>query len=272
MVARILKLALPFFKVMGPSILIGAILGAYPGYKAYEYTWIDSGFCTSCHIHDYANTSWKKSIHGSITTCHDCHHQPLVQYFDEAAALILKKPQFPVDMKHVPYVDKHLCESCHWDFGKAGHPHVAGPLQEHQLKDIPKVSNTRLHKLHLSKEVSMPYPKQQHLDEGFSKGDIAPKVKSANQASAESEAKGSHDSGSETFPKRSITCVDCHGGMANRAHNFSATDVSCVRCHKATHKVFDPTKVQTTFGCRNCHFIEFMVETETGPEAVKAEH
>ena len=250
MVARIIKRLWglrPIIIFMSPALIAGALIGTYPGYKAFEYTWVESAFCVNCHIHDYANVSWKKSIHGGITTCHDCHHQPLIQYFEEAAALIRKKPQFPVDMKHLPHVDKHPCQSCHWDFGKAGHPDVAGPLSAHALKDIPKVNRTRLHKLHLEEEVELPLPKDQHLDaKGLGTNAQYPE---------------------KTWPSRPIMCVDCHGGAGNRAHNFSATDVACVRCHGSLHQRIANSKTQKTFGCRNCHFIEFLVETEAATPA-----
>lgn len=264
MVTRIFKWALPFITFMAPSLIAGALIGIYPGYKAYEYTWVESGFCTRCHIHDYANISWKKSVHGAVTTCHDCHHQPLIQYLEEAVALVTKKPSFPVDLKHVPHVDKHLCETCHWDFGKSGKPDVAGPLKAHDLKDIPKVSNTRLHKLHLSKQVKLPFPSKQHLD-------TQPTDNLVNTSMIGYESK---EVGKKEWASRDITCVDCHGGIANRAHNFSATDIACVRCHNAMHKDFAPSKVQATFGCRNCHFIEFMVETPSSEpdEGFRKEH
>ena len=58
--------------------------------------------------------------------------------------------------------------------------------------------------------------------------------------------------------KRPIACVDCHGGIPNRAHQFSATDASCINCHqKVAHA---PTEFQKKFGCRNCHFSEFLIE------------
>ncbi|MGK5084185.1 hypothetical protein WDW37_12890 [Bdellovibrionota bacterium FG-1] len=250
MVKRLLNAAKPYLVFMLPALVIGGVVGTYPGYKAFQYTWVDSGFCTKCHIHDYANVSWKKSIHGKITTCHDCHHQPLVQYFEEAVALVTKKPRFPLDMKHVPHVEKHLCEGCHWDFGHSGHADVAGPLSSHALKDIPKVSNTRLHKLHLSKEVKLPFPQQQHLGAAL-KGKWIEDSMLGHGADADKTV----------WQARPIMCIDCHGGIANRAHNFGATDVACVRCHNALPAKFAHTQVQTTFGCRNCHFLEFMVET-----------
>ncbi len=232
-----------FLALTAPAIVIGLLMGAYPGYKAYEYMWKDARFCMTCHQHDYASHSWQSSIHGRTTTCHDCHHQPLHQYAEEIYILLTQKEKFPKSMKHLPYVTRDLCESCHID-----HPHdtssISGPFSGKSLKEIPKINKTRLHALHLSKETDAPLPKSFHLlkDDASQFGKFGQKK----------------NSNSHLSQKRHLVCVDCHGGIPNRAHNFSATDASCINCHEkiAQH----PTKLQKTFGCRNCHFTEFLIE------------
>lgn len=226
-----------------PAMIIGIFIGTYPGYKAYEYMWKDAKFCMTCHQHDYANQSWKSSIHGRTTTCHDCHHQPLRQYVEEMYVLMTQKDVFPVTMKHLPYVTKDLCESCH-----VNHPHsissISGPFEGKNLDKIPKIEKTRLHALHLSKKTDTPLPKSLHL----LKDDTSHYGKFGHTGPGQTrESK-----------KRGLVCVDCHGGISNRAHNFSATDASCINCHEKVAK--HPTPLQKKFGCRNCHFIEFLVE------------
>ncbi|MBI2646551.1 MAG: NapC/NirT family cytochrome c [Deltaproteobacteria bacterium] len=229
--------------ILSPAIVVGILIGAYPGYKAYEYMWKDARFCMTCHQHDYASLSWKNSIHGRVTTCHDCHHQPLHQYAEEIVVLLTQKEIYPKSMKHIPYVTKNLCESCHID-----HPHdtssISGPFAGKNLKDIPKINKTRLHALHLSKETDAPLPRLFNLlkDDTTQFG----KFRSETHPNARSSK------------KRHLACVDCHGGIPNRAHNFSATDASCINCHEKIAK--HPTKLQKTFGCRNCHFTEFFIE------------
>ncbi|HEX4925265.1 MAG TPA: NapC/NirT family cytochrome c, partial [Bdellovibrionales bacterium] len=78
---NLLKYLAASLSVVLPAMVLGALAGAFPGYKAYEYVWTDARFCTSCHVHDYATVGWAQSIHGEKTTCHDCHHQPLRAYF-----------------------------------------------------------------------------------------------------------------------------------------------------------------------------------------------
>ncbi|HEX4924849.1 MAG TPA: hypothetical protein VFV50_12220, partial [Bdellovibrionales bacterium] len=58
--------------------------------------------------------------------------------------------------------------------------------------------------------------------------------------------------------------ADCHGGPANRGHNFAAADASCVRCHSLPHK----TQVGREYGCKSCHFSGFLVpyQFQTKPE------
>ncbi len=224
-------------------MMMGLIIGSYPGYKVYEYMWKDEKFCMTCHQHDYASYSWRSSIHGRLTTCHDCHHQPLHQYAQEMFVLLTQADIYPRTMKHLPFVNRDLCESCH-----VTHPHdtssISGPLEGKSLKDVPKIEKTRLHALHLGKKTKEPLPKAFNL----LKEDV------------EQFGKFGGKSQMEVHPgkERSLVCVDCHGGIPNRAHNFSATDASCINCHEKIAK--HPTQLQKTFGCRNCHFIEFLVE------------
>jgi len=161
-------------------------------------------------------------------------------------ALVKGDTGYPSGMKHLPKISKELCQDCHWDFGHKGHPNVTGPLKSEDLENIPKVSNTRLHKIHLAKKTETPLPNNLHLDTS---------LEEQRRLIAEPEKK---------VAARDIICADCHGGIPNRAHNFGATDASCIRCHQkgCTEEdvhCFSPT--QKTFGCRNCHFLEFMAET-----------
>ena len=226
-----------------PARVIGLLIGTYPGYTAYEYMWKDPRFCMSCHQHDYASHSWKSSIHGRVTTCHDCHHQPLRQYAEEIYVLLTQKDIYPKSMKHLPHITKDLCESCH--ISKPSHTSsISGPFEGENLESIPKIEKTRLHALHLSKQTETPLPRAFHLLE--------------EKVSEYGKFKQTENSSDRSLMKRPIACVDCHGGISNRAHNFSATDASCIECHQkvAAH----PTKLQKTFGCRSCHFTEFLIE------------
>lgn len=227
------------FVFLAPSLLLGAVVGLYPGYRFYRYAWFNPQFCTSCHVHDYATVSWSQSIHGEKTTCHDCHHQRLRDYVKEAYVMATHPPTFPKDLHHTPYVAKSLCSACHVA-NFADHSTITGPMASEDIEKIPKVDLSKLHKAHLSKETEFSLLNTHSFDENERDVNHLHPTLEINRTKAE---------------KRLITCADCHGGPANRGHNFSAVDSTCIRCHEAPHK----TKVGQTYGCRSCHFQEFLI-------------
>ena len=227
-----------------PSMAIGAVVGSYPGYKVYEFTWKEAAFCTSCHVHDYASVGWKNSIHGRLTTCHDCHHQPLHAYMEELYILVTKHPKFPKDLHAIPHVPKDLCQACH-----VTHPEdsstITGPLSAESVAQLPKVDRMKLHRFHLNQKVRMPLPNDLKMEGEDNFGRVEDETPAQTNSS---------------LPKRSIQCMDCHGGPPNRAQNFSATDRACTHCHENMRN--HPMGKQ--MGCRNCHFQEFMTPVPPG--------
>ena len=113
-------------------------------------------------------------------------------------------------------------------------------LNNEDVQKIPKVDLSYLHAAHLKKETDLAL--QNHSDLKPNERD----PKNLYPTLTPDLTKGE---------KRSITCADCHGGPQNRGHNFSAVDSTCVRCHEKSHD----TKVAKTFGCRSCHFQDFMI-------------
>ncbi|HCM40469.1 MAG: hypothetical protein A2Z97_09325 [Bdellovibrionales bacterium GWB1_52_6] len=249
MVKRIFFILWPFLILLGPYFLFGALVGSIPGYMLYSYVWKDDKFCTSCHVHDYASIGWKTSIHGELTTCHDCHHQPLIDYAKEAIVLITKQPKFPMDLHHIPHVPVDICGACHLTEPEQTAT-VAGPMTKKDISKLPKVDQLYLHELHLRMETRMPLPRAFPLGKEKAYGTF--------EESARVEQK--------TSTKRSVMCMDCHGGPANRAHDFSVADRSCVRCHANTHR----TELVKKLGCRTCHFQDFLTPVSaTLPESEK---
>lgn len=232
----------PILIFLAPSLLIGSLLGLYPGYRLYQYAWYDERFCLTCHVHDYANVGWSQSIHGQTTTCHDCHHQKLRDYMREAAVMVIRQPKFPQDLHHTPYVNNQLCSACHIS-NATEQSTITGPMSLEDVLLIPKVDQSYLHKVHLSKTTDLTLLNARAHNENER---ILEKLQPSKEFSKE---KG---------PSRQITCADCHGGPANRGHNFSAVDSSCVRCHETPHQ----TKITKEFGCRSCHFQSFMIPFE----------
>jgi len=230
------KILRAFLMLTFPSLLIGMGIGAYPGYKTYEYTWKDANFCISCHVHDYATYSWEESSHGQATTCHDCHHQPLHQYIKEAYVYVTKRPVFPKDLHHTPNVPSDLCQSCHLS-AHADRSTITGPLAKENLAHVPKVDKLYLHAFHLERKTKLTLLKSHQLSDEERMGQfVNPKVIKQDE-------------------ERAIACSDCHGGPTNRAHHFSAVDLSCVRCHGNIHR----SPMGQEYGCRNCHFQEFLL-------------
>ncbi len=229
----------PVFIFLIPSLLIGAIIGSVPGYKAYEYVWKDPDFCTACHVHDYATIAWENSSHKQLTTCHDCHHQSLRDYMKSAYSLILHQPKFPFDLDHVPHVPKGICKACHFT-NPEDTSTISGPLGPDMVKKLPKVDKTYLHQVHLAQTTKLQLLKEEK---------IAPELRMGTKSFLPSSHEGD---------LRSITCSDCHGGPSNRAHNLTVTDSACLRCHEQKHK----TPVVKEFGCRQCHFHQFMLTAD----------
>lgn len=225
-----------------PSLIPGMIVGTYPGYQFYKYVWYNADFCTSCHVHDYATVGWKNSGHGPVTTCHDCHHQKLRDYIREAIVMVKDQPKFPKDLHHTPYVKKELCAACHVT-DAADRSTISGPFKYEDVQKIPKVDLSHLHAAHMKEKTE--YKLQNHFALAPNERD----PKNLFPTLAHDRTKGE---------KRDITCADCHGGPQNRGHNFSAVDSSCVRCHEKSHE----SKVAQTFGCRNCHFQDFMIPVD----------
>jgi len=225
-----------------PSLILGAGVGLYPGYQLYRYAWYDAQFCLTCHVHDYANVGWSQSVHGQTTTCHDCHHQKLRDYMRESIVMILHQPKFPEDLHHTPYVKKELCSACHIS-NAADRSTITGPMSYEDVKQIPKVDQSFLHKVHLAKTTDLTLLNtHKHTENERILEKLSP----------------SKEFNREKGERRQVTCADCHGGPTNRGHNFSAVDASCVRCHQDSHG----SKVTKTYGCRTCHFQAFMIPFE----------
>lgn len=96
-----------------PFLFLGSLLGMATGTRVFVKVWYDPQFCTSCHVHDYANESWTKTPHGNVATCMNCHEQPLYKYPLQVASWIFRRPHFPQDLKKVPVVKSATCKKCH---------------------------------------------------------------------------------------------------------------------------------------------------------------
>lgn len=215
------------------AFLVAALPGGYFGYEAYRFAWTDPRFCFTCHIHDYANIEWKKSVHGDTTTCHDCHHIPLLHYTYIGAKALLDAPEYPNDLKHPPSIPDDLCIKCHVR-SVIKRENWTLPLQFDKLKKIPAIDFTAGHRWHTASETTKPEPAVL-LD------------KTAKEAVQEGFQ-----------PRHILNCWRCHGAEHNRAHQYKATNYNCRSCHADSHLAEQLKFVGAD--CLLCHINAFVLD------------
>jgi hypothetical protein len=210
-----------------------AIPGSWVGYKAYRFAWTDPRFCFFCHIHDYAVVAWKKSAHGDVTTCHDCHRISLFHYTYIGARSFINPPKYPEDLENPPSIPDDVCVPCHVR-GSVKRENWTLPFQYDRLKKVPTIDVTAGHRWHTGSNTDKPTP-EVLLD-----------------PSAKRTAEGGFQ------PKGVINCWRCHGSQFNRAHNYRATDVNCRGCHSESHLSEQLRFVGTD--CLTCHINAFVLD------------
>lgn len=231
------------------ALVGGSVAGAPVGQEAFRYMWTDARFCDDCHTHDYANVAWAKSVHGKLTTCHDCHRVPIRHYPSNLWVTLTRKPETQADI-HRPDVATVICEQCHSSSG--AEETLTGPLPLALRKQVVKVDFSPLHKLHLESETREPglYRGGGDVDDG--KGEHDHGAAAADDEDGHDPA-GGH--GGEAHFNGPIGCMDCHGSEDNRAHQFQANRDNCLACHPDQQLVGDRLEM---LSCRECHFAGFL--------------
>lgn len=221
---------------------IGVVVGVPAGNTAYHYTWNDYRFCDDCHIHDYANEAYERSVHFGLTTCHDCHRVPIRHYPSNLVKTILYGA-IPFEEFKKPTVPSVICEQCHTE-EHADEP-LTGPMPEELRQRVVKIDTSPLHLSHLrsktrdpgayrgAKPGTEPKPLTEHTG-GFHFETVV-------------EETASWDNGV-------IVCMDCHGEESNRPHGFSANRDNCVACHSEMKL---GSKRLDKISCEECHFWGF---------------
>ena len=238
---RLLEYLFAFKRYLGTPLLVAgcllflvaAVPGGFLGYKGYHFAWTDPRFCFLCHIHDYAVVTWKKSVHGDVTTCHDCHHMALFHYTYIGAQAFLNPPNYPEDLEHPPSIPDDLCAKCHLR-GTARRENWTLPFQFDKLKKIPTIDVTAGHRWHLAAQTVKPTP----------------------EALKDRSAKVNVEEGFQI--RGVINCWRCHGSEFNRAHQYRATDVNCRSCHAESHLSKQLKFVSTD--CLLCHINAFVLD------------
>lgn len=243
---RFLAAAAAFLRANPSSLLVvlaalgaGALAGVPVQKAGYNYLWRDSRFCDDCHVHDYANEAWAKSVHGGVTTCHDCHRVPIRHYPRNLVVTLFDTPQTEADIPR-PAVSTQICSQCHLRSGME--EPLTGPLPEEVRAQLVKVDDSPLHKVHLEATSRLP--------SAYQRG-----KKDLSGQTALSPADDSHEGAAGA-----ILCADCHGAGPNRAHSFEATRDNCVLCHRepAGH-----AGGAARLDCRDCHLSGFLAPATT---------
>ena len=226
--------------IVGVALVLGALAGVPAGEGAYHYVWRDPHFCNDCHVHDYADESYFRSVHADVTTCHDCHRVPLMHY---PRNLVMTPGLYGSEeqLEHVPHVDEVICSACHV---ADAHGHLTGPMTDEVLTRVVKIDQSPLHRVHLDAAVSDPGTGR---GGGESHGEAA-----EGHGEAHGTDGGAHGGSGE---EGAITCMDCHGGPSNRAHRFPANRDNCLQCHEG---ISESAGRLSELQCHECHFEGFV--------------
>lgn len=206
------------------GFLGGSVSGKPVADALYGYMWSDAQFCDDCHVHDWANERWAASVHGTLTTCHDCHRVPIRHYPMNLAVTILDTPETPEDIPKAE-VKMVICEQCHSQVG--AEEELTGPMPPAVREQVVRIDHSPLHRTHLDAEFRKP---------GAYKGG-KPGVDGEHTEALEGE-------------EGKITCLDCHGGEDLNVHRFVATSADCEECH---HDIAPKDEAGNELSCLDCH-------------------
>ncbi len=227
--------------------LASSVAGSAVGYRGYLWAWIDPEFCYICHIHDYAVEDWRRSIHGEVVTCHDCHRVPLMHYTRTLVHTFYDRPTFPEDLHELPRISSETCESCHLAQAAAFHE-LSSPMPEEIFESIVRVDESPAHVWHMEASARDPGDAR-----GGSGGGPARTRRLPQHGLTATEV---------GYGTGNIECIDCHGSEANRFHNFQARAENCYECHEDLKVRGDHL---SDFDCRHCHFQEFLAPGDVRP-------
>jgi nitrate/TMAO reductase-like tetraheme cytochrome c subunit len=232
-------------------LMLSLGFGAMAGYKAHTWVAYDAAFCVSCHVHDYAQTSWAASVHNHTnTTCHDCHHQSIYANMKNGYNLAMGNFNSAELVSHVPAVTDKICLKCHASDTEDIFMDILGPMNQKQLSLVPKIDRAPLHLVHLKSESRDPSLKSTWQKSTADKGEAQEDPASAPPSV---HAKDFHEF-QEHEDKYQIQCRYCHGSDTNRAHQFQAQQQVCQTCHAAQ----DHEEHTHNATCIQCHGEQFI--------------
>ncbi len=107
----------------------------FTGYKINDYFEHDPNACALCHVHDYANEAWAKSVHKEVT-CHECHHSTKKEQVVQLYRFVFMGQKM-VEPRHGQIIVAwKICIQCHWEKDK-------------RYPDAPVVNRSRYHAKHV---------------------------------------------------------------------------------------------------------------------------
>lgn len=224
--------------VVTVALLCGSIAGIPAGGRMYDYMWRDPRFCDDCHVHDYANEAWARSVHSRLTTCHDCHRVPIRHYPENLYLAIFDRPQVPEDIPR-PEVEMVICEQCHSAAGAQAA--LTGPMPNELRALVVGVDDSPLHTLHLHADGRVPAL--------YAGGGAEAHGGTAGAAAV--DGSGSR----EEAAADTIVCLDCHGGERLEVHRFTATSEACESCHEGIRPADESGR---SLSCLDCHAQGFL--------------
>jgi len=252
---------------VGLALVLGAVAGIPAGEGGYHYVWRDPHFCNDCHVHDYADESYFRSVHAGLTTCHDCHRVPIMHY---PRNLVLTPGMYGQDeeLEHAPHVEEVICSACHT---RDGHGELTGPMTADVLTRVVKVDASPLHRVHLDATSSDPgagrgggeaHPSGE-THHGAETGEAHGEDPGGQDHGSDGAHGGDEDHGAHGGDEGPITCMDCHGGPSNRAHRFPANRESCLQCHEG---ISESSGRLSDLQCHECHFEGFVGSVEASEQ------
>ncbi len=233
------------------AAFVGGGVAGYPiGDAGYDYGWKDPTFCSNCHVHDYADEAFARSVHAGVTTCHDCHKVPLTHLMAEGMLMVTDRPQTPEDISPTS-LRSVVCEACHV---AGNHEHLTGPMNDEMRAMVVKVDQSPLHRLHLEATSRDPgtYLGANHGAPGADEHDEHDEHDAPAKPLFAPETAGGH--GREAV--EGIVCLDCHGSGGNTAaHRFTADRQNCLECHGGIDVAVGRL---AELRCQECHFSGFI--------------
>lgn len=245
---------------VGGALAAGSLAGIPVGDEIYTYQWADYRFCNDCHVHDYANEAYERSVHFGMTTCHDCHLVPIRHYPRNLWVTVFSPPQSPDDI-HPPDVENVICTRCH--SAQTDDDPLTGPMPQEVREIVVKIDDSPMHLVHMQSKTRDPglYRGGGHGDGGTGGHGAAPGAAAPTEhgdAAAPEAGHGGVHGITADWDAGVITCMDCHGAESNRAHAFEASTANCVACHEGVAPEGSPI---AQLECRECHFAGFMGTT-----------